>query len=78
MTASIGISLYHAALTKPNDYLERSDGALSVAKREGRNTNRFHTETLDELFRTEVAIGTDLHHALDDEELTIQCQPQID
>lgn len=78
VTASIGISLYHAALTKPDDYLERSDAALSVAKREGRNTYRFHTETLDDLFRTEVAIGTDLHHALDDEELTIQYQPQID
>ena len=74
----MGISLYHAALTKPDDYLERSDAALSVAKREGRNTYRFHTETLDELFRTEVAIGTDLHHALDDEELTIQYQPQMD
>ena len=33
---------------------------------------------MDELFRTEVAIGTDLHHALDDEELTIQYQPQMD
>ena len=78
MTASIGISLYHAALTMPDDYLERSDTALFVAKREGRNTYRFHTETLDDLFRAEVAIGTDLRHALDDEELTIQYQPQID
>ena len=78
VTASMGISLYHAALTKPDDYLERSDAVLSVAKREGRNTYRFHTETLDELFRTEVAIGTDLHHALDDEELTIQYQPLMD
>lgn len=78
VTASIGISLCHAALTKPDDYKERSDAALSVAKREGRNTYRFHTETLDELFRTKIVIGTDLHHALDDEELTIQYQPQID
>ena len=58
--------------------IDRSDAALSVAKQEGRNTYRFHTETLDDLFRTEVDIGTDLHHALDDEELTIQYQPQID
>jgi len=78
VTASIGISLSHPDLTQPDDYLDRSGAALSVAKREGRNTYRFHTETLDDLFRTEVAIGTDLHHALDDEELTIQYQPQID
>ncbi|MBG06348.1 MAG: diguanylate cyclase [Rhodospirillaceae bacterium] len=78
ITVSIGIALYHPELTAPGDYLERSDAALSVAKQEGRNTYRFHTETLDDLFRTEVAIGTDLHHALDDEELTIQYQPQID
>ena len=78
ITVSIGIALYHPELTAPGDYLDRSDAALSVAKQEGRNTYRFHTETLDDLFRTEVAIGTDLHHALDDEELTIQYQPQID
>ena len=78
ITVSIGIALYHPELTAPGDYLDRSDAALSVAKQEGRNTYRFHTETLDDLFRTEVDIGTDLHHALDDEELTIQYQPQID
>ena len=33
---------------------------------------------MDELFRTKIVIGTDLNHALDDEELTIQYQPQID
>ena len=78
VTASIGISLYHSNLTTPDDYLERSDAALSVAKRKDRNTYRFDTETLDGLFRTEVAIGTDLHHALDDDKLTIEYQPQID
>ena len=78
VTTSIGISLYHADLDRADDYLERADRALYVAKEEGRNTYRFHTETLDELFRSEVAIGTDLHHALDDEELTIEYQPQID
>ncbi|MGB0554510.1 MAG: putative bifunctional diguanylate cyclase/phosphodiesterase, partial [Alphaproteobacteria bacterium] len=78
VTTSIGISLYHAELDQADDYLERADRALYVAKEEGRNTYCFHTETLDELFRSEVAIGTDLHHALDDEELTIEYQPQID
>ena len=58
ITVSIGIALYHPELTAPGDYLERSDAALSVAKQEGRNTYRFHTETLDDLFQTEVAIGT--------------------
>ncbi|MED6311458.1 MAG: diguanylate cyclase, partial [Pseudomonadota bacterium] len=77
ITVSIGIALYHPELTAPGDYLDRSDAALSVAKQEGRNTYWFHTKTLDDLFRIEVAIGTDLHHALDDEELTIQYQPQI-
>jgi predicted signal transduction protein with EAL and GGDEF domain len=78
ITTSIGISVYHADLDCVDDYLERADRALCVAKEEGRNTYRFHSETLDKLFRSEVAIGTDLRHALDDEELTIEYQPQID
>ncbi len=78
ISTSIGISLYHPELTSPENYLDRADRALYVAKDEGRNTYRFHTETLDELFRSEVAIGTDLHHALEDEALTLHYQPQID
>ncbi|MEC8201279.1 MAG: GGDEF domain-containing protein [Pseudomonadota bacterium] len=58
ITVSIGIALYHPELTAPVNYLDWSDLALSVAKKEGRNTYRFYTETLDDLFRTEVTIGT--------------------
>lgn len=78
ISTSIGISLFHPDLKHPEDYLERADRALYTAKEEGRNTYRFHTETLDELFRSEVAIGTDLHHAIEAEELTLEYQPQID
>jgi diguanylate cyclase (GGDEF)-like protein len=78
LTRSTGIFLYHADLDRADDYLERADKVLYVAEEEVRNTYRFHQETLDELFHSEVAIGTDLHHALEDEELTIEYQPQID
>ena len=78
VTASIGVSLFHGELNEADDYLGRAERALRTAKQEGRNTYRFHTETLDELLRSEVAIGTDLHHALEEEELTVVYQPQID
>ncbi len=78
VTASIGVSLFHGELNEADDYLDRAKRALRTAKQEGRNTYRFHTETLDELLRSEVAIGTDLHHALEEEELTVVYQPQID
>ena len=50
---------------------------VDVAKEEGGNTYRLHTETLDD-FPEEVAIGTDLHHALEDEDLEVYFQPQVD
>lgn len=78
VTASIGIALYHPDLPSPEDYVDRACRAMDVAKEEGRNTYRLHTETLDELFRSEVAIGTDLHHALEDEDLEVYFQPQVD
>lgn len=78
ISTSIGISLYHPELTRAEDYIDRADRALYLAKDEGRNTYRFHTETLDALFRVEVALGTDLHHAIERKELHLQYQPQID
>lgn len=78
VTASIGIALYHPDFLSPEHYLNLAFCAMDVAKEEGRNTNRLHTETLDELFRSEIAIGTDLHHAMEDEDLEVYFQPQVD
>ena len=68
------MSLFH----REDDYVDRAERALRVAKEEAHNTYHFHAETLDELFCSEVAIGTDLHHALEDEALSVVYQPQID
>ena len=78
MTTSVGVALYHPALSSPEDYLDRASGAMRLAKTEGRNTYSFHTETLDELFRSEIATGTDVHHALEDEDLKVYYQPQVE
>tara|TARA_B100000676_G_scaffold302239_1_gene350838 strand:- start:952 stop:1125 length:174 start_codon:yes stop_codon:yes gene_type:complete len=53
------------------DYLDRAERALRFAKEEARNMYRFRTEKLDESCRSEVAIGADLQHALEDENLSI-------
>ena len=77
VTASIGGALYHPDLPSLEDYVDRACRAMDVAKEEGRNTYSSMRRPSTS-FSGVVAIGTDLHHALEDEDLEVYFQPQVD
>ena len=77
-TVSIGISLYDISIAEPNDMLMQADLALYRAKDGGRNQFHFHSANLDTEVRERVAIGEDLHAAIERGELELHYQPQVE
>ncbi|MEJ2624681.1 MAG: EAL domain-containing protein [Pseudolabrys sp.] len=78
VTASIGISVYSAEATDPEDMVKRADVALYRAKELGCNQFHFHSEELDVATIERVMLGGDLRRALDRGELELVYQPQVE
>lgn len=78
VTVSIGISIYDASTSEPNDLLMQADLALYRAKESGRNQFHFHSGNLDTDVRERVAIGEDLYAAIENDELELHYQPQVE
>ncbi|MCX7897408.1 MAG: EAL domain-containing protein [Rhodocyclaceae bacterium] len=75
---SIGISLYPDDASDATELIQHADAALYLAKQEGRNTYRFHTEALTQAARERLALETRLRRALDRQEFVLHYQPVID
>jgi diguanylate cyclase (GGDEF)-like protein len=78
MTASIGISIYRSAMTKPEDMMREADLAVYEAKDSGRNQHRFHSAALDLAVRERVTVSEELRVALERGELEVYYQPQVE
>jgi diguanylate cyclase (GGDEF)-like protein/PAS domain S-box-containing protein len=78
ITISIGISLHDSSVAEPSDMLMQADLALYRAKDAGRNQFHFHSANLDIEVRERVAIGEDLHAAIEKDELELHYQPQVE
>jgi len=77
VTASMGIS--HTQGDDDAETLLKTAGcALHEAKQAGRNTIRLFTDRLDRQRRAHFSIESDLHHALERNELRLHYQPKID
>jgi len=80
VTPSIGIAI-HPQYGKDSDTLiKNADMAMYRAKRQGRNTYRFYTTTMEPNSKASkhLAMETNLRHALDREEFLLHYQPLID
>jgi len=75
--ASIGIDIYGPESADAETLLSHADVALYRAKSEGRGGYRFFTDEMDQTVRTRVALGTELHAALDGGQLFLLYQPQV-
>jgi diguanylate cyclase (GGDEF)-like protein/PAS domain S-box-containing protein len=75
-TVSIGI----AAAKRDGDVedlLRRADTALAIAKSSGRDRSQIHIDEMDHRARQKVSLGTDLHHAVERNELLAVYQPIV-
>jgi diguanylate cyclase (GGDEF)-like protein/PAS domain S-box-containing protein len=75
---SIGISLYPDDASNVTELIQHADAAMYLAKQQGRNTYRFHTESLTRAASERLALETRLRQALDRNEFLLYYQPLID
>lgn len=75
---SIGISVYPDDGSDPEQLLKYADIALHAAKDRGRGNHQFYTPEMNARLRERVDLERALHHALDNDELTVEYQPCFD
>lgn len=78
ITATIGIAVYPDSGNTLADLMRNMDTAAHHAKRQGRNTFHFYTQTLSEAANRRVAIENGLRRVIEREELTVVYQPKVD
>ena len=78
VSASIGISIFAATLNSPDEMMTQADLALYRSKQRGRNSFSLHSLELDAEARERAAISSDLHAALERNELELYYQPQVE
>ena len=77
ITASMGVSMYPANGSHPDDLLRNADAAMYLAKERGRNRYEFFTSAIAERLVKGVTLERDLRHALDNGEFVLHYQPQV-
>lgn len=78
VTASVGIALYPRDGATMADVLRNADVAMYAVKSSGRNAQQLYSPMLAGKGREKLALETDLHKALEREELVLHYQPKID
>ena len=78
VTASIGISVYPVDSNDMNSLLRNADIAMNQAKKEGKNTYQYYSESLNTSTLERFTIETKLRKALEQNEFMLFYQPQID
>ena len=78
VTASVGIALYPRDGATMADVLRNADVAMYAVKSGGRNSATLYSPMLAGKGREKLELETDLHKALEREELVLHYQPKID
>ncbi|MBF0380869.1 MAG: EAL domain-containing protein [Magnetococcales bacterium] len=78
ISGSVGIAVYPDDAKEMDDLLKNADTAMYRAKNDGRNAFRFYTPDMHEEAQERMELETDLHHALERNELLLNYQPIID
>ena len=77
VSASIGISIYPQDGKDTTSLLKNADTAMYMAKNEGRQRYHFYSQELTDKACEALKLESQLHRALDREELLLHYQPQI-
>lgn len=78
MTASIGIALYPDDGTDVDDVLKNAEKAMRYTKSEGKNNYQFFSESMNSFVLELLSLESDLHKALERDELVLYYQPKVD
>ena len=76
--SSIGIAISPDHSNASDELLRYADAAMYKAKQDGRNTFKFYTSDMSEEADLRIQIESLLHHALANEEFSLNFQPIID
>ena len=77
LTASAGVALYPRDGDTPENLLQNASLAMERAKKEGGDSYRLFTETLDRKVQQRIRLEGDLRNAIDKEAFSIHYQPKI-
>ncbi len=78
VSVSAGIAIYPNDSKSVNELRQYADAAMYVAKREGRNTFRFFTQSMNHAFQDRLRLENRLRHAVERNELHLVYQPLFD
>ena len=78
ITTSVGISLYPLDNHDPEELLQQAHMALHYAKDRGRNCYQFYAKELNARTRQYLELKSELHKALEQDQLELYYQPRID
>lgn len=77
VTLSIGVSMYPHDGTTREQLLMNADSAMYRAKTEGRNTFKFHSETMRVRSLSRLNLESDIRAAVEDEQFELYYQPKV-
>ena len=78
MTASVGIAFFPDDGSKPEHLLRNADSAMHRAKEKGKDSFQIYSSGMNELAHLRLVRESELHNALERDELRLRYQPQID
>lgn len=78
ISANIGVTFYPDDTTDIDDLLKNADQAMHAAKREGKNTLLYFTQSMQELAQARMQLINDLRQALAGHQFEIMYQPIVD
>lgn len=78
LSCSLGMSVYPDDGEDSAELLKNADTAVTLAKKNGRNTYAYYTQALTEYARRQMTLESDLHKAIRERELRVYFQPQKD
>ncbi|HZW12961.1 MAG TPA: EAL domain-containing protein, partial [Noviherbaspirillum sp.] len=78
VSGSVGITMYPADATEPEELIRNADQAMYAAKSSGRNQFSYFTRSMQEQAHMRLRLAGDLRNALRDGQLRVHYQPVID